>query len=168
MTQQGSLFDAPAQLAEPSGERALVIDVHGDPVPQGSGKAILSKSTGRPFMKRDDTRLLPWRQQIGQTALAELAARGVGGVLLDGPVRLVVRFRMQRRKSWGKRTRLADVAVRPDFDKLVRSVADALTNVVYGDDGQITTAVIQKRPCRPGEPPGVEIAVGADTDDTCE
>lgn len=170
MTTQGSLFDAPEQLEQPAGEHplALVFDVHGEPVPQGSGKAIVSKSTGRAFMKRDDSKLLPWRQQIGQTALAQLAQRQLGGVLIDGPVRLVVRFRMPRRKKHGQRTRLADAAVRPDADKLLRSVCDALTNVVFGDDGQITTVLVRKRVARPGEPTGVEIAVGPDSDASCD
>lgn len=169
-TQQGSLFDAPALLEEPSAEHplALVFHVLGQPVQQGNFKAITSASTGRPILKSSDAGLKPWRQQIGQTALAMLAERGVAGVLIDGPVRLVVRFALPRRKFHGKRSKLEHAAVRPDFDKLVRAVADALTNVVYGDDGQITTCLIRKRVARPGEPTGVEIAVGPDSDATCD
>lgn len=44
----------------------------------------------------------------------------------------------------------------PDVDKLIRGVLDALTNVVYGDDGQIVRAVGTKRY---GEPARAEIRV---------
>lgn len=44
----------------------------------------------------------------------------------------------------------------PDVDKLIRGVLDVLTNVVYGDDGQIVRAVGTKRY---GEPARAEIRV---------
>lgn len=34
---------------------------------------------------------------------------------------------------------------RPDADKLLRAVGDALTGVVYRDDAQLTTVVVRKR-----------------------
>ena|SRR5262245_60843112 len=34
---------------------------------------------------------------------------------------------------------------RPDADKLCRAIGDALTNVVYRDDSQLTTVILRKR-----------------------
>ncbi len=167
--QQPSLFDAPELVrAEPiPDERALQFRVFGEAITQGSGTPVVSRTTGRAFMKRsNEGELQTWRQDIAKSALA---ARGpLAGVLLEGPVRLVVLFRLPRRIAWGKRARLAFVAKRPDFDKLTRAVADALTGVVYIDDGQITTCTILKRPARLGEPAGIDVAVGPDVDASFE
>lgn len=167
MSTQRTLFDAPEQLAPPvQSERALLFSVHGVPTTQGSGKPLLSHSTGRPFIKPDHgPALKAWRQDVARTALAARAELGLEGVLIEGAVRLVLTFRMPRRKSWPRRARLEHVAKRPDFDKLTRAVSDALTGVVWIDDSQVTTALILKRPARLGEPPGVDVAVGPDHDD---
>ena len=163
-----SLFELPKATRAVPHALTLEFRVIGIPVPQGSAKAIVSKSTGRAMLKRDDSKLLPWRQDLGRMALAARAAGGLSGVLIDGPVRVVLRFRMPRRKKHRQRTRLGDAAVRPDVDKLTRAAVDAMTNVVYGDDGQITTLLVSKRVARPGEPPGVDVAVGPDEDASYE
>lgn len=48
---------------------------------------------------------------------------------------------------------------RPDFDKLTRSVADALTGVLWDDDGQVDYAVVRKRYVELLGRPRVEINV---------
>lgn len=53
-----------------------------------------------------------------------------------------------------------------DFDKLVRAVADAITDAgVYGDDSQVVDAKIRKRYADEREP-GVSITVAAMSDET--
>jgi Holliday junction resolvase RusA-like endonuclease len=47
-------------------------------------------------------------------------------------------------------------AVRPDVDKLLRSTLDALTSVLYADDGQVVTVRAEKRF---GDPARAEIKV---------
>lgn len=163
---QPSLFDSPDDLRRviPS-ERALEFRVLGVPVTQGSGQAMVNRFSGRAVIVPDhEAALLSWRTNVGQCALAARAGRGLAGVLLDGPVRLVLVFRLPRRKAWRRATKLEFVSKRPDFDKLTRAVADALTDVAYLDDGQITTALILKRPSRPGEPACLDVAVGPDAD----
>lgn len=49
--------------------------------------------------------------------------------------------------------------MRPDVDKLVRAVLDALTGVAYSDDSQVVQLVAQKRYCAPGESERTIIAV---------
>jgi Holliday junction resolvase RusA-like endonuclease len=48
---------------------------------------------------------------------------------------------------------------RPDADKLVRAVADALTGVLWRDDSQIDRMMVGKFYVRSDEAPGVEIRV---------
>lgn len=166
-----SLFDLPdVLLRAPTRNtlRSIEFSVHGIPATQGSSKTIPHRFTGAPTYRPDNPRLAPWRSDVAQTALVRMAELGIGGVLIDGPVRMVLRFRMPRRKKHGTRNRLEDAAVKPDLSKILRAVEDALTGVVYTDDSRITTSVQLKRVAKPGSPPGVDIAVGPDYDDSLD
>lgn len=103
--------------------------VYGLPRAQGSMRPVVSKSTGRAFNKVDP-RLLAWRQTVAETAMTK--ARGEP---LAGPLVLIARFYLPRPKSAPKR--VVYPAKRPDLDKLVRAVGDALAGVLYHDDAQI-------------------------------
>jgi len=48
---------------------------------------------------------------------------------------------------------------RPDLDKLVRAVFDALTNVVFKDDSQVVSVFASKRLAGPGDTVGVTVEV---------
>jgi Holliday junction resolvase RusA-like endonuclease len=79
-------------------------------------------------------------------------------VPFDGPLELVLRFRMPR-----PGTRKADTwcATTPDFDKLARAVCDALTDAeMIVDDARIAACVIEKRYVAPPDIVGVTITVG--------
>jgi Holliday junction resolvase RusA-like endonuclease len=112
--------------------------VHGEPAPQGSKRAQRS-SSGASFMREDNPRTEPWRQ-----AVAAAAAQAFnGGQLLTGPLRLELRLNFARPRSHYRTGRYAgelkDSAPvycerRPDLDKLVRAIGDALTGVVVVDD----------------------------------
>jgi len=65
-----------------------------------------------------------------------------GSKPLEGPVSVQLYFRMPRPKSAPKSRKLP--CVRPDLDHLVRAVGDALSGVVYKDDGQITSFSLEK------------------------
>ena len=111
--------------------------VVGIPKPQGSkkafvrgGRAQLVESAGQP--------LKDWRADVRAAALD---AMGDGGPLV-GPLFVHLDFVMPRPKSARKR----DVypATRPDVDKLARGALDALTGVMYGDDGQVVSLAASK------------------------
>lgn len=111
------------------------IIVYGKPVPQGSMRAFKHKITGAVCTTSDNKKLKPWRQQITGTAIAALAERGEQMHAQHVPVGLELHFYLERPKSAPKsRTR---PAVKPDLDKLVRAVKDALKGVAYEDDGQV-------------------------------
>ena len=72
---------------------------------------------------------------------------------------LTLKFVMPRPASTPK-TRATPAAIkRPDFDKLIRAVCDALTEIIYTDDAAITHIDAYKRLAEPNETPGVHITV---------
>ena len=69
-----------------------------------------------------------------------------------GPVQLSLVFGMKRPKKMPKGRELP--TVKPDLDKMVRSVKDAMTKILYVDDAQIVALAASKEY---SEKPGVTI-----------
>lgn len=118
--------------------------VHGLPVPQGSKKVFRGNIVD--VAKAD---LRDWRQAIAKECKAEMN----GASPLIGPVSVIARFFLTRPKGHygtGKNAfTVKDSApiapkVRPDIDKLARSVLDALTGVAFRDDGQVARLMVEK------------------------
>lgn len=97
--------------------------VKGRPVPQGSLKFI----QGRPIHVRASD-LAVWRADISRMA----EARGYRPV--EGAVKVTADFVFRRPKTASNRIY---PHVKPDLDKLIRAVLDALTGVAYVDDSQV-------------------------------
>lgn len=76
------------------------------------------------------------------------AAKAAHAPLLDGPVELVLSFRMPRPKS----VKRLDHTVKPDTSKLVRAVEDALSGVAYVDDAQVVRLTASKHYVDGGDP----------------
>lgn len=137
--------------------------VPGKPAPQGSMVAAISKTTGRVFMKSGNEKALrAWRRDVAASAIR------VGAELIEGPVRVDVAFTLQRPKSHyrtGKNARLlrdsapALPTTKPDVDKLLRAVLDALTGIAFVDDAQVTQTVATKSYALRGEIPETYIQV---------
>ena len=139
---------------------AFSVRVHGIPKPQGSkrhvGNGIMVESAGRP--------LKDWREAVRSTAVDALDGRPPTAL----PVRLSVTFLMPRPKAHFRTGRLADqlrddapwwCAGRPDVDKLLRAVGDALKSAgLYRDDAQVVSMAGIKIYARPDEAPGALIA----------
>lgn len=116
--------------------------VPGTPVPKGSAKAFINRRTNRVQVMQDNReKQKPWASLIAYHAQQQFS-----GTLLTGPVCLSLEFTMPRLKGHygsGKNTnRLKDTApvwhvAKPDLDKLIRCVKDALTGVVWRDDSQV-------------------------------
>ena len=77
-----------------------------------------------------------------------------GSEMLDGPVAVEVAFFLPR----GKTVKRKQPAVKPDLDKLVRAVLDALTGYCYKDDGQVVRVVAVKE-YADGQHTGCELIV---------
>jgi Holliday junction resolvase RusA-like endonuclease len=120
-------------------------------------RAFVPKGWKRPILTSVNTKLKPWRQEVAGVALeAVQAARPNPHPLLKKwAVRLDVVFYFQRPKS-GKRG--SHVITRPDYDKLLRGLSDALTGIVYVDDSQIAECEVKKLY---GEPSRTEVKISA-------
>lgn len=132
--------------------------VHGKPVPQGSTRAFIPKGWTRAVITTDNVKLKPWRQQITDTALSlgfhKINGDGIAPLFdRDTPVEVTMNFYFSKPKSAAKRR---GMTVRPDCDKLVRSIADAITGVLIADDAQIVEFHARKHY---GGPERVEIEV---------
>lgn len=117
--------------------RRLSFRVAGLPRPQGSVRAFATGKGRGAIVTADNPRLRDWR------ALVSLAAAEAmrGQPPFRGPLGLGARFylpRPQRAKgeTWP--------SVRPDLDKLARSLLDSLTAIVWTDDAQVARLAVEK------------------------
>ncbi|HEY0838857.1 MAG TPA: RusA family crossover junction endodeoxyribonuclease [Vulgatibacter sp.] len=136
--------------------------VPGLPQPKGSTRSFKHRTTGRIVTRADNAESLePWQTAIGWRAKA------AGVRLSRGPVEIDCTFIFARPKGhFGARGLLRPSAperhlVKPDADKLLRAVLDALTKIAYVDDAQVVSAWACKRYATEGEAPGVAIEVYA-------
>lgn len=115
---------------------AFVVD--GTPAPQGS-KTVAKSKAGASFVRDDNPELAPWRSTVAAAAREAMAGRRP----LAGPLELDVAFMFGRPMSHyrtGKHAgQLKPTAPiycdkRPDLDKLIRAIGDALTGIVVVDD----------------------------------
>ena len=117
--------------------------VYGVPVPKGSMRAFLPPGSTRPIVTDSNRNVKPWTVAV-RTAAVEARRRDPEAYIADGPVALDVTFYLPCPRSAPKR-RPVYPAKRPDLDKLVRVVADALSGVLWHDDAQVTALVARKR-----------------------
>lgn len=127
--------------------------------PQGSMKTIPHSKTGQPITLADNPGTGAWRVDVGW------AARAAGCRTVDGPVVVVVRAFLPRPRGHYHRGVLRSTAptapiVKPDGDKLMRAVLDALTGVAFRDDAQVVLQALEKLYCAEGQPPEARIQVG--------
>jgi Holliday junction resolvase RusA-like endonuclease len=149
--------------------------VPGNPVPQGSKRALLRKGTNIPIViDANRIGLAQWRSQIAAYAMEQKAKDGAA--TLSGPVAIRLEFWFKRpadhylpvnskRDVPVLRPGVAGyVAQAPDLDKLIRAVFDALTDAdVWHDDGQVIKVIATKLYSDAYDPnsqrPGVIISV---------
>lgn len=133
----------------------LTFTVWGVAQPKGSAKAFLPKGWTRPIITSDNTRNKGWQQLVAEAA--GRAKDEAGAALLEGPVRLLVAFYLPRPKTLPKRVQ--HNTKKPDLDKLVRSVKDALTQVAWHDDSQVVDLKAIKRYAEVGTTPHAVITI---------
>lgn len=129
---------------------------YGVPQPKGSAKAFIPKGWNRAIVTSDNSKNKGWQQIV-----AEAASQAIGDEqdfrLIELPTSLVVTFYLPRPKAI--KNKLVQHTKRPDLDKLVRSVKDALSKVVWRDDCLVVDIQAAKRYAAPGEAPRAEIRV---------
>jgi Holliday junction resolvase RusA-like endonuclease len=130
---------------------------------KGSTRAFIPKGWNRPVITNNDPRAKAWQQLIAQHASDALAASNLQP-FADGAMILDVWFYFPRpQKLLTKKYAAIDVphTTKPDADKCLRVVKDALSRVVYRDDSSVIDAYVHKRYCAAGELPRAEITVRA-------
>lgn len=134
--------------------RAIRFEVRGIPRPQGSmtawrteegSRARLAHSGGIPFRR--------WRAALANAAILATT---------DQPpfaraVAVTLTFRLPKPARSGTERPSGP----PDIDKLVRAVLDALSGIVYTDDGQVCWLQVAKHWATEDDPPGVRVSVEA-------
>jgi Holliday junction resolvase RusA-like endonuclease len=129
------------------GKPEIAFAVYGKPSPQGSKHArpIFAKTgcrmcrfTGKvAVVESAKDGVKAWRHAVAQVAGREtLGGIQKGWILLEGPIVMDMVFTMPKGTSLAKWLDWHDRM--PDLSKLARSTEDALTKILYKDDGQIT------------------------------
>jgi crossover junction endodeoxyribonuclease RusA len=97
---------------------------------------MISRKTGRIITLPDNRNLGSWTQA------AKWAAREAGAEVIAKPTPITVTATFTFLPP--KTTKRAAPTVKPDIDKLVRAVLDALTGIAYEDDAQVTSILAMK------------------------
>jgi Holliday junction resolvase RusA-like endonuclease len=117
--------------------------VEGTPVPQGSKTATVIN--GRAVMFEANKKHKAWRDHVRATV-------GKLETPSTQPVRVELQFWFQKPKT----VKRNHMSVKPDLDKLSRSVLDAITGGILKDDSQVVILNARKEY---GDKPGVLIRV---------
>lgn len=135
-------------------ERGICFVCFCHPEPQGSARGFpIQRQNGKMGVSitSDNRKLKPFRQAIAQTAMLAIDTRPFAAKHI--PVRMEIDFYFQKPASAPKK-RLFPV-VKPDADKLARSIFDALTGIVFADDAQVIDCRVRKHY---GTPERIEIS----------
>lgn len=125
--------------------RKILFEVYGKQAPCGS-KRVITLKDGRSFLIDANKNAAKWKDVVAKTAKAHYQ-----GPLLDGALSLVVVFTIERPKNHTTSKGLPSStwreypSVMPDATKLLRGTEDALTGIVWHDDGQIVRQHVYKQ-----------------------
>lgn len=139
-------------LAEPA-STGVEFWVPGKAAPQGSKRHV-----GGGRMIESSKALGPWREHVSYAAQLAMAGQN----LMEGAIVMVADFALPRIQAIRKTT--PPHTKKPDLDKILRALGDALTGIVYVDDAQIVAfadehEATRKRYAEIGETPGVRIRI---------
>lgn len=117
-------------------DNLLEFSVAGDPVPQGSMKAFVVG--GRAVLTSDNKKLKAWRKRLCVLIQAQLLGERISR---DTAVGVRISFRLLKPKT----VKRVFPTVKPDLDKLVRAVLDAITESgAWADDSQVIELHVRK------------------------
>jgi Holliday junction resolvase RusA-like endonuclease len=115
--------------------------VHGIPQTKGSARAFLPKKGARyPVVTNDNPKNKKWARSVKIAAQNAMAKQEMG--MIPGAVKLNCVFYVPQPKRVKSGLELS--TTRPDLDKMVRSVGDALEGVCYKNDSQVAGVVATK------------------------
>lgn len=143
----------------------LQFRAYGTPVPQGSKNAFVR---GKRAVLVEASKTLPaWRKAVTEAAESALRRQGVGPV--EGPVGAAMTFYLPRPKGhYGTGRNAGELkpgaprhpSVKPDLDKLVRAVGDAISKAeAWADDSRLVSLYARKEYASSTEPAGVSVVL---------
>ncbi len=128
----------------------LGVFIAGNPAPQGSKRLFNG------IMVEANSRTKEWRADVRAALIRE---DGTPREYFDGPVQVIAQFVMPRPKSAPKK-RAATADKKPDLDKLLRAVLDAISSSgMWRDDCQVVQITAEKKVAAEGETPGLRLWV---------
>jgi Holliday junction resolvase RusA-like endonuclease len=131
------------------------VSVEGIPIPQGSKNARVVN--GRAVMYEANKRHYAWRDRVA--AACRLAINENKWPPLGVPVKVEMTFHLPRPASVSENQRRYP-SVKPDLDKLARSVNDAAVKAgLIIDDSQIVELHLYKRYADGGVSPGLMLTI---------
>jgi Holliday junction resolvase RusA-like endonuclease len=156
----------------------LCFTVLGEPMSKGSMTGeLVTYGDGSPLIKNGKplVRVRPNKgraletnaQGIARVALAARQQAGFG-LLRDCAIHVTARFYMPspayrygsgRNAGLLKDSAAARPAKKPDADKLARQLLDAITGVIYADDGQVVSLLCEKHYAEGDQVPCTEVEV---------
>ena len=144
--------------------QTITFQVYGTPRPGGSKNAFYNKKLQRAMVvDASGQKGKDWRTYVQAAAM-----EAYRGPLLQGAVVLEVEFRFQRPKSHYGTGRNSDIlkpsapkyhTQKPDRTKVLRSLEDALTGVLWKDDSQVVSGLPSKSWVHKWERPGAVVTV---------
>lgn len=124
--------------------------VHGSPAPAGSKTAFCLKKDGRYtgraiVVDASGKKGKQWRESVSHNARLAMGANPP----FIGALQMTIIFHMPRPQKHYLKSGLRPDApeyhiTRPDCTKLLRAAEDAMTGIVYEDDGQIVEQTVKK------------------------
>lgn len=134
----------------------LTFTAFGTPQPQGSAKAFVRGN--RAYITSANAKMKPYRHTLTQVAALTLQQCAIAAPLCARPlaVEVFVVWTLAKPKSTPKRVTMP--TKKPDADKLLRAVFDALTGIAYEDDSQVVRVTASKQY---GAPESTQITVRA-------
>jgi Holliday junction resolvase RusA-like endonuclease len=112
----------------------IEFSVEGDPATKGSWRPIKGRD-GKTFLKPDNDREAAWAERAAWAAKQAMRGRAP----MSGPVRVELFFRVERAP-----TSKFEYPPQGDYDKFTRSLADAMSRIVYDDDRQVVQGLTEK------------------------
>jgi Holliday junction resolvase RusA-like endonuclease len=117
---------------------------YGQPQTKGSARGFAMKIKGtnkyRAVITNDNKRTKGWEQAVRDAAVAAAA----GKFYADGALTVNILFGLVRPKSV-KPSKRPMPCVKPDIDKLARSVLDGMTGAIFSDDAQVCRLTCEKK-----------------------
>lgn len=129
------------------------------PVKDRAGRRLIDPRTGLPKMRvvitSDNPKLKAWRTTVARAVQAAL-----GGVVMEfsGGFSVEATF-LVKPPQHIPADRGGLPIVRDDLDKLVRGLLDAITGILWRDDGQVVDLVARKRYAPAGTLPRVDVTI---------